>query len=89
MKDIARQKRWESRREYIISKKNIPCMDCGGTFPDYCMDFHHLDEDTKHEAIGRKSFIETMKKCSIKKIDEEIAKCVLVCANCHRIRHHS
>ena len=89
MKDKTREKRWNERREYIISKKNVPCADCGGTFPNYCMDFHHIDEDTKHRGIGRKPFIDKMKQFSIKTIDEEIAKCVVVCANCHRIRHHS
>lgn len=89
MEDKAREKRWNERREYLISKKNVPCEDCGGTFPNYCMDFHHLNEDTKNPGIKRKSFIDKMKTYSMKKIDEEIAKCVVLCANCHRIRHHS
>ena len=76
------------RSEYMRCKKNIPCMDCGGVFPDYCMDFHHLDENAKNPYIGRKSFVERMSKFSIQRIDEEISKCVIVCANCHRIRHH-
>lgn len=73
--------------EYIESKKRVPCMDCGGEFPEYCMDFHHLDEETK-PGVGNKSIKHYLKDYSRKVIDEELAKCVLVCANCHRIRHH-
>ena len=85
----AQRKRWAKRADYIRSRKNIPCMDCGQTFPDYCMDFHHLDEETKSEAIGRSSFISKMSMRSKKVIDEEIEKCVIVCACCHRKRHHA
>ena len=87
--EAARKKRLEERKDYINSKKNIPCMDCGGTFPDYCMDFHHLDEETKNPSIGRKSFTDRMSRFSIKRIDEELGKCVIICANCHRVRHRS
>ena len=84
----ARKKRIEERKEYIRSKKDVPCHDCGNTFPQYCMDFHHIDETTKNPYIGRYSLTERMAKFSIKKIDEELEKCVVVCACCHRIRHH-
>ena len=89
MEPLRQKKRHAERQEYIRSKKNVPCMDCGNVFPDYCMDFHHIEEDTKNPIIGRNSFIDRMKKCSIKTIDEEISKCVIICACCHRIRHHS
>ena len=88
MEETRRQRR-EERKAYINSKKDIPCDDCGRRFPHYCMDFHHLIEETKRPSIGRKGFAEMLSKCSIKTIDEEIAKCVVVCACCHRIRHHS
>ena len=84
----ATQARWARKREYILSKKNVPCADCGGRFPTYCMDFHHIDEDTK-PAMGHRSLKNYMKDLSIKRIDEEVSKCVVICANCHRIRHHS
>ena len=87
---MPRSKEGEIRQiEYIKSKRNVPCMDCGGTFPVCCMDFHHVDEETKNSLIGRKSFLHVMKKYSVERIDEEIDKCVIVCANCHRIRHQS
>ena len=84
-------KRLVENREYIRSKKSVPCADCGKEFPDVCMDFHHLDEETKMDHIkarGRnRSMVWTLSKYSRKKIDEELDKCVVLCACCHRIRH--
>lgn len=71
--------RWASRakRETL---KNKPCMDCGGTFPPECMDFDHVRGE-KRFGIGS-----ILPHCSEEKLMEEIAKCDLVCSNCHRIR---
>ena len=71
------------KREYIDSKKNVPCADCGNSYPTKVMDFHHRNESEKD------LFFESsrMKLWSIKRIDEELDKCVVLCANCHRIRH--
>ena len=45
-----------------------------------CLDFHHVSED-KDYAVSN------MVGLSWKKILEEISKCILVCANCHRKLH--
>ncbi len=59
------------------------CSDCGGVFPPYVYDFHHLDEDTK---LGNPSrFLRGDWKSAVSELD----KCVLLCANCHRGRHFS
>jgi hypothetical protein len=89
-KKLKQKQRLQERSEYIRSKKtDVPCHDCGGKFPPYCMDFHHLNEGTKHYALKHRSFVDKMSTCSIKRIDEELSKCVIVCANCHRIRHNT
>lgn len=66
----------------IQELKNKPCMDCGGIFPPYVMDFDHRDPKQKIGTISR------FRMCnySREKIFAEIAKCDLVCSNCHRIR---
>tara|TARA_B100000287_G_scaffold25916_1_gene24981 strand:+ start:188 stop:460 length:273 start_codon:yes stop_codon:yes gene_type:complete len=90
MQDLEKVKqRHNKRKQYIESKKNVPCADCGGTFPEYCMDFHHIGEKNSYITSSRKGFSQAMQKYSMKKIDEEISKCVVICANCHRIRHHA
>jgi hypothetical protein len=64
-----------------IKEKN-PCMDCKVWYPYYVMDFDHV-RGRKHKNVAE--LIDTLSK---KKIDEEIAKCEIVCSNCHRIRTH-
>ena len=88
--DEARKKRREKYANYILTKKQVPCLDCGNSFPEYCMDFHHIDEESKDILLktDRSSMVNNMKKWGKKKIDEELSKCVVLCANCHRIRHH-
>lgn len=64
---------------YVYTFKDVPCADCGGKFPPVCMDFDHVRGTKKFnmaKAVHR----------SLKAIDEEIAKCDVVCSNCHRIR---
>ena len=80
------------KSNYIKSRKCVPCADCGVAYPDYVMDFHHIDEDNKDLQLKRRggsSMVNKMAKWSFGRIDEEIYKCVVLCANCHRIRHHS
>lgn len=53
-------------------------MDCGYKFPPECMDFDHLGN--KFKTIGQ------LRSHKWETILEEIKKCDLICANCHRIR---
>lgn len=68
------------RREQLNHEKiGKPCVDCGGIFPPECMDFDHLGGKKFQIGQSHSSF-------PWKVVLEEIAKCELVCANCHRIR---
>jgi hypothetical protein len=67
----------------ILKLKSHPCLDCGGTFPTCCMDFDHRPNEAKGAAV---SDLARNWKVSEKVLLDEIAKCDLVCANCHRIR---
>lgn len=62
--------------------KQGPCMDCGRSFPAVCMDFDHRDPSTKSDSISQ--LVAKRRRWEI--IEEEIQKCDLVCACCHRIR---
>ena len=62
--------------EYFGNK----CCDCEQTFPDYVYDFHHLE--------NKKFTIARMLHRKWEDIVEELAHCVMICANCHRIRHY-
>jgi len=75
----AQVKHREARRKLLRSLKDKPCADCGEKFPYECMDFDHVR--------GRKTF--ELSHCggvSIERLMREVAKCDLVCANCHRTR---
>lgn len=71
------------KRRYIVAAKKRPCLDCGKRFPTCCMDFDHRDPKEKCFSIGV-----GYRSVSLDALIAEIAKCDLVCANCHRIRTH-
>jgi hypothetical protein len=68
----------EKRLTAMRAAKDKPCADCGHKFPHPCMEFDHVR--------GVKKFCVSQINGSMKRIREEIAKCEVVCANCHRIR---
>lgn len=73
---------WKQRARIDAIKAGKPCMDCGKTYPPYVMDFDHRDPKLKSHVIGNMHF------AMVKRLEEEAAKCDLVCANCHRERTH-
>lgn len=79
-------KRWYTRAEargraFLYELKNRPCMDCGRSFPPYVMQFDHA-RGVKVFTIGQQA------KRSLVALAREVAKCDVVCANCHFIRTH-
>lgn len=68
-----------ARRAKLQALKAGPCVDCGDTFPPECMDFDHV----RGEKVANVGSLTTFSNV---KLMAEIAKCDLVCANCHRIR---
>lgn len=75
------KRRQETKRKAVDYKGN-KCYDCGNTFADCVYDFHHLDPSQKDFTIAKKSY------ANFESIKAELDKCVLLCANCHRIRHY-
>jgi 5-methylcytosine-specific restriction endonuclease McrA len=57
-----------------------PCADCGESDP-VCLDFHHLHSKTLN--ISQLIF---SRRRSLAALRAEMAKCVVLCANCHRRR---
>jgi len=70
----------DRNRKLIQEAKDVPCADCGKRYPPYVMDFDHLRD--KEFNISRA----VHKRVSVKRLLDEIAKCDIVCSNCHRIR---
>lgn len=78
-----REKRWAMKKwfeEEILAK--CKCEKCGENHPAV-LDFHHKDPSEKEGNVG----LMVYQKYSKKRTLAEIAKCQVLCANCHR-RHH-
>lgn len=71
--------RYRAFAEKLAGLKAHPCQDCGQTFPPAAMDFDHV----RGEKTGN---IAQMFTTAWPKVLVEVAKCDLVCANCHRLR---
>jgi len=80
--DKASKKRDDLRKWVHDLKDTTPCTDCGIQYRYYVTDFDHISEKgTKTKAVSQ-----VINSGSIAKVRAEIAKCELVCANCHRTR---
>jgi hypothetical protein len=66
---------------YISLKAGKPCAECGLTFHPVAMHWHHLPGVEKAAELGNLA-----KGGSRRRVLEEIAKCELICANCHAVR---
>lgn len=69
------------RNEWLRSLKMRPCADCGSSFAPEAMEWDHLPGEIKLGEIST-----ALRHRSEQVILDEIAKCELVCANCHAIR---
>lgn len=65
--------------QVLIDAKSSGCLDCGMT-EYYALEFDHLPGQPKLATISAMRFSPT------DKLKAEIAKCDVVCANCHRVR---
>jgi len=74
--------RWIERKKMAIEYKGGKCYMCKGAFPYYVYDFHHKDRKTKVWTWTK------MRLVSWERTMEELDKCLLVCANCHRIAEY-
>lgn len=63
----------------LAELKAHPCVDCGVQHIPAVMEFDHVR--------GVKKYAIKASKMARRDLPEELAKCELRCANCHRIRH--
>lgn len=76
-----RSKNRKTLKEAIAKIKNVPCVDCGNKFPSCCMDFDHVLGEKRDDVAAM-----VRNNLGLETVLAEIAKCEIVCANCHRIR---
>jgi hypothetical protein len=76
----ANQKARRDRTRSIIAEaKRNGCVKCS-EMNVVCLDFHHLG--------GKDQTVSSMLAMNDDRVRAEIAKCVVLCANCHR-KHHA
>lgn len=74
-------KAWRKRtKSRMVSSFGAECGRCKNQFPPELYDFHHLDPSTKKFNLGA---VRASAR-SWSSIVEELKKCVMLCANCHR-----
>lgn len=62
-------------------KEDKGCADCRNKFPHYMLEFDHRPGVRKIDNVYR-----VLKKYGMDKAWEEVKKCDVVCANCHKHR---
>lgn len=71
-------------REYLAWVGQIKvergCINCGYDVHPAALSFHHLDPEQKKFTIGKGYHPK-------KDVLTEIAKCIVLCENCHRVLH--
>lgn len=90
-------RRYADRREYLIQavkkrrlflrKKAVEykggqCTFCGYKREMSALEFHHLDDSQKDFGLSQKGLTRSWVRTK-----QELDKCILVCANCHREIH--
>ncbi len=73
---------YDRGRQIIEAAKQRPCGDCGQTFPFYVMDFDHVRGE-------KRGTVASLARFTGGPLQDEIAKCDVVCANCHRKRTYA
>jgi hypothetical protein len=67
--------------EFKEWKQTLCCVKCGEDDPS-CLDFHHIDPSKKDFQISK-----VIMSLHSDKLKQELQKCAVVCANCHRKIH--
>ncbi len=78
---ILRARKWQEQADLLERLRDVPCADCGDRFEACAMDFDHRDPALKRFTVSR-----MVGRATTAAIVDEVAKCDIVCANCHRLR---
>lgn len=71
-----------SIERFALYKSTLKCSKCSESHPA-CLDFHHRDGEQKMQHVSVAA-----KRWSWKRLMTEIAKCDVLCSNCHRKLHY-
>lgn len=80
--DRAKESKEKIRQAWWEFKSTLKCVNCGFSHPA-ALDFHHVIR-----KAGNRKVNELLRNLALRKAMEEVQKCVVLCANCHRIHHY-
>lgn len=86
-KERNRRRNRERRLWFQKLKSTFSCISCGES-DSVCLDFHHRESETKRTILANNHGYSMRILHSRKAILDEIAKCDVLCANCHRKLHN-
>ena len=72
----------KNRQKLVDDAKSNPCVICNIQYPIPVMDLHHADNSEKTVSIT--GLVRTGPYADLQ---QEVDKCVPLCANCHRMVH--
>ena len=75
---------YQERKLQLVHQFGNICTDCRRTYPAYVFDFDCTIPDRDHINIGYL----LDRTASWERLAKELAKCEMVCSNCHRTRTH-
>ena len=79
--EAVKKVRREGKREWLSFKASLGCSQCGVSHPAV-IDFHH-PPGTKKYAVNK-----LVSDGNYARAYAEASKCIILCANCHRIHHY-
>ena len=74
-------RRLAKRTAWLEYKKTLCCVKCGQNHPA-ALDFHHIVYDPNNRKLSA-----LLRNNAYNKILAEVKKCIVLCANCHRVHH--
>jgi len=83
LSSVLSTRRKRNKKNLLVQKMGGACYICGYNKCNAALDFHHKDPGEKDFSIS-KAF-----RKGAAEINEELTKCILLCANCHSEDHHA
>ena len=77
-----RERKKRLKKQWLEFKGSLSCEMCGESHIS-TFDFHHIEKHPDNRAVNR-----LVSDYNFKEAYEEIKKCMVLCANCHRKLHH-
>ena len=67
-----------------LLKEKHGCSDCRNKYPHYVLEFDHRPGENKIDNVTR-----VLKNFGVEMAWKEVAKCDIVCSNCHKVRTYA